>query len=1048
MKSLSAEYVQTLGGSVVSASPKEGVHDRTPELHPVFEALTTDGCGRVHILCAEPGMGKTTLISRALEERASGGAKTRFEDLMSLGHAEVLARLSELLRWSRKRIAEGNAVVLGFDNVPPSDEAEADLLVRSFRSMVASGITLILGMLPEGETLVEQYGEATCFWSYDLRMPRPSDAGEALIFDEYARGVPALAGALARISPEGMRRVMSDPGYLQAYASVVEESLRPGIMNDERRLRAALLLFGHGSFSEVTACVGSVEAELWRMLARDAPLFGIDVASRTFCCAGADVPDGLAPVYGRLQSIVSAWPNMVVEIVEHLARRDDYARAATVSLMCESAVDRSRLAFEWAAEFVNAGELGVVTDALECVRKKGVLGMEGFDEADAIVWSLTRPVGHVLEKFASTFPNACSAGREAQTAAIGVACRALLAKVAWPEDMPPHGRENPIANALMLHGNVVHLIANGRLDEAYTLLIDVPSRLETTTLVTTLLEMDFVLCSLLMGIVPSPNDRDALRRSRELIEQMGLAGLAGAHDALLPLGVLLGGRKPAITTFEAQVHHASRMGDSLLHGAYLLAAAVLDVRTGAFVRAHVRFGQARKQFTAAQATFFTKVAHLLDICVRLQLSERVTRAEITSCRGSGRSLGKVVAVLLAAVSSKRTSGRPMGSGRWDLSDCPREMHWIMNIITSDFGQLSQKVRDVLPTVWSEALQKGAADVDALADELANTVPVLPSPNVDLTLLPVLEEQRVSNELMGKRIAIRMLGGMEVRVDNRIVGNNSLERRRARTMLAFLAAIPGHVAKRFAIMESVWPEYDYETANRCVYSATTVLRTEMSRMLGDVDGPTVVASNKTDRTLSLNAALIVCDVDLFEERARKVLDSEGDDRLIVSLCRELEDLYRGGLFVPPTDGAGIVAARARELRDLYSDAMIAGAQAARRIELKMLACRFAKRAHEADDIREDAMSTLLSALCEAGRHVEAEQLYEQYVSHVVDVTRRPPSRNMRKEVSTFSHRGLEKGKSKSRAGRREANRKQAEIIEVRLAPPAEQLSFNLGDLAAG
>ena len=100
-------------------------------------------------------------------------------------------------------------------------------------------------------------------------------------------------------------------------------------------------------------------------------------------------------------------------------------------------------------------------------------------------------------------------------------------------------------------------------------------------------------------------------------------------------------------------------------------------------------------------------------------------------------------------------------------------------------------------------------------------------------------------------------------------------------------------------------------------------------------------------------------------------------------------------MPPTDGLGIVGARARELQGLYVDAMVAGAEAAMRTDMKSVACRFARKAHEGDAMREDAVRVLLVALCDAGRQVEAVQAYERYVSCVVDVTRRPPSRGLRK-----------------------------------------------------
>ena len=260
----------------------------------------------------------------------------------------------------------------------------------------------------------------------------------------------------------------------------------------------------------------------------------------------------------------------------------------------------------------------------------------------------------------------------------------------------------------------------------------------------------------------------------------------------------------------------------------------------------------------------------------------------------------------------------------------------------------------------------------------------------------------------------------------------------RILIALLACLPGHAAKRFTIMESVWPEHDYETALRCVYSATSVLRAEICGLLKGVSGTDVVASNKSERTVLLKMDMVSCDVDAFEEKARSVLDGMENERLMVTLCRGVEDLYKGDLFVPPTDGAGVMESRARELRELFADAMVAGAQAAVRTEQPIVACRFARKAHETDPMREDAVRVLLVALCGAGRQVEAEQVYEQYVSHVVDVTRRPPSRSLRKVVgSLLLGRGNEGTTRRSGAAEREHG------VQLHHDEGPEQLSFDLG-----
>ena len=165
-------------------------------------------------------------------------------------------------------------------------------------------------------------------------------------------------------------------------------------------------------------------------------------------------------------------------------------------------------------------------------------------------------------------------------------------------------------------------------------------------------------------------------------------------------------------------------------------------------------------------------------------------------------------------------------------------------------------------------------------------------------------------------------------------------------------------------------------------------------------------------------------------------------MAVSLCRDVEELYKGDFIVPSTDGAGIMLARATELRTLFADAMIAGSEAALGLGMRTLACRFARKAYDADSMREDAIRTLVTALCGAGRHIEARRYYDRYVSRVVKSARRPPSRRLREVVEDLLS-GVSYKDSAER--KREASpAKPIEIVETHAVLPVGQLQLNLGN----
>lgn len=1038
MGSINEDYVSTLavygsGAEAANSQPEQEGWNGTNR-HEGAEEAPADPSEPFRewesaiIICAEPGMGRTSLLAKGMECRAKLGAHTRYEDYAHMQPMEAIEAMVELVAWCRGEALSGNEVAIAMDNLPAGDEADAERQVQLCRAMLGAGASIMMAVLPEGESIAELFGEATCYWSSNLRTRRPSGEASARLYDQFVQGVPALSAAISHVANVSPASVMEDPGYQQTYIDIVGSSLRPSLMGEERRLRFILILFGHGTFAEVADVLGGVEADVWRFLARDAPFFGVNSRQESFSCAGASMISGVTPLISMIGDYAAENPELVVKVLRQLASRGSFTRAAAISRLCPSDYDRCSLVLEWAAEFVDAGEVHAVKDAIEKAQAQGWTDAAGFAEAACIVDTLdsSRYVPCDIARIASAKAPCVDAFRS---------CRMLLRDATWCLPSPESDASRPIEEALSLHGRAIALITGGQLEDAYVLLLDVPARLRGNTVTAAMLEMDFVFCSLLMGIAPSSADLDSLDRSYELLCRANLSAMAGVHETILSVGTLLAGRGASMPSFEANIHRAERRGDIIIQAIYLIAAALVDVRARALLRAHVRLGQAMSLFNTAGAAYLVKVTHLLDICVRLQLSERVTRTEIASCKGAGRPLDKVVTIILAATSSKR-SRRPVGSGRWDAYACPRDVHWILCVLVNDFGSLSHQVREVLPKTWGLSLQQSTCEVDGLVEKVS----MLAARRQDETIAQkALTKSDDGTANMGeRRVHINMLGGLEVLADGVPISGNVLERRRAKSMLALLACLPGHAAKRFTIMESVWPEHDYETALRCVYSATSVLRAEICGLLNGVSGTQVVASNKSERTVLLKMDMVSCDVDAFEDKARSVLDGMENERLMVTLCREVEDLYKGDLFVPPTDGAGVMESRARELRELFADAMVAGAQAAMRTEQPIVACRFARKAHETDSMREDAVRVLLVALCGAGRQVEAEQVYEQYVSHVVDVTRRPPSRSLRKVVGN-----LLLGRGNEGTTRRLGTAERERAAQLRHDEGPEQLSFDLG-----
>lgn len=381
---------------------------------------------------------------------------------------------------------------------------------------------------------------------------------------------------------------------------------------------------------------------------------------------------------------------------------------------------------------------------------------------------------------------------------------------------------------------------------------------------------------------------------------------------------------------------------------------------------------------------------------------------------------------------------------------PRSSMWLVNVLSGDCGELSVAFERAMPDAWKRALahmtcgnaweipvpvmpdataaaavEKGdganaaRAPIPANAGEGAETAPAganekrsdfatgLAADSDASAGLPVSQSlanwdgRDSATAIAGPTIEtahrgsveIHLLGGLCVKVNGRELDTRVLERRRAKSLLMLLATIPDHQIRRYAAIESVWPELDYASGTQRLYEATSVIRTRISKKGGKTLRP--ILTNRAAHSLSLNPDCVAVDVDRFVEIAHRALASEGNDRLVVSLCRQVEGFYRGDLEVPTEDGLGTATKRRSQLQSLFIDCMVAGSLAALRLGRRLAAARFARRAYALQDTREDVMACFVRSLCATGRSAEAEHEYRKFAVRMVDMHRRPPSRMLRK-----------------------------------------------------
>ncbi len=1014
------------------------------------------------VLCAEPGMNAEAVVAQIVSIESAGTTKIRMDDYGGMGTEATIKLLGDAVRWCRSARATSETLVICL-HLSCGDEADMETELRLVRKMVTLGAMVLIVGLPDIEPFAEAYDEATRYWSCDLQtsVVLGQTHVEKVVgsHGDLTHDIPLLVEAVERMSAAAWDAPLTDPHYQEAYCMVAEGALREGLINEELRLRCAMFLLGHGTLDELREICGQVDDALWRTLPRDAPFFGVDVLGGAFDCACSHVSDSMAVMYPVLLERVECWPELVRHATGLLVGRGDLTRAALVTMLCSDDEMRCEMGVEHASEFVNVGEVGVVVDALS--QRPQPLPV-GYDGARCLLWAAQ---GTHMGRWPD-MPIDSAVAVEARRAQLACWCRDLASGTdmevrddpafleAIPTggepapaegDVPTHAERTPkveedlLAEALLAHGSVVRLMAQGRFEEAYMVALDAPGRSRDGTVVGSLLLCDYVFCALVTGTRLGSQEQLSFDSSGEFLQRAGLKTLRALHEAAIPLAGVLMGRCVHETMLEAMAQRAARHGATVLQGFFMLGCAVGDLRGGALARGHVRLGRARTLFDSVGVTYWAKVASLLDIALQTTLGSCPARKEIRACRSGMESLDAVVELVYASCYPEHKDAM-RGISRWTARGCPKDVLWLVNVLSRDCADLSKRFRDLMPLGWQDAVGRALRGVEDIFWEHPSGKAEVPSQAPGTGDRP---HRNAVTEGVGQAIEVMLLGGFETRIKGRLLSGRQLERRRAKSMLTLLSCVPGHVAKRYTIMESIWPEYDYQSAKKCLYSATSVLRAELCLDEGEGKAPSVIVSNKAEGTVAIDPEYLICDVDMFEDRAHRVMDSEGDDRHIVALCREIEELYKGDLCIPATDGMGIVARRAKELRDLYADVMIAGADAATRLGMKMLACRFARRAHVSDSMREDAVRALVTAFCAAGRQLEAQRCYESYASKVIDVTRRPPSRRLRKVVEDLV-RNPDRTELGQRARLRQNGRKTAvEIVRSHAAMPAGQLALDLG-----
>lgn len=217
------------------------------------------------------------------------------------------------------------------------------------------------------------------------------------------------------------------------------------------------------------------------------------------------------------------------------------------------------------------------------------------------------------------------------------------------------------------------------------------------------------------------------------------------------------------------------------------------------------------------------------------------------------------------------------------------------------------------------------------------------------------------------LRIRLLGGLAVHLDGRDISGDFLRRRKVRKLLCLLALNVGREVPRERVVQALWPEKDYLSAVKNLYSVWSSLRL----LLAVGEGCPYL--ERSQGGYILEDAHVTVDVSRVRDLCRTLRLDTPDPAAWRTLLADFDDLATGILL--PAESACPVILREREaLASRMVDALLSSAEKLLAAGESSLALEFATRALEQGQEREDAYYLNMRCLLACGQREAAIGMY--------------------------------------------------------------------------
>lgn len=960
-------------------SPYEGLFSHSLTVGHFIDSAMRD---RILVLCAEPGMGKTTLMRELRAQSEYRGWK--YYDFSLCGYtpkdaSAYIARKSYDISRCKNSIKQR---IVFFDDVPESDEAQVVKQARAFSRLRAAGCAVVVACLPEAAQLIEEIPNCLVFSALELLLdesnsPAPESAKRKAA--KLTRGVPLLVGSLREEMLCGDTTKLSI-GYQEALLSLIFDTVRETLCHEELIARSTLLLLGKGTFQDIETVLGKRALEYMPYFEANVPYFGVDNKGKRFSCILNSRADLLEDCVPKLKQYVPFMMAYLQKIALLLKERHEYKR---LSLACTLLGE----AYSWnlvlpdAAELIDAGETHLVSNVFLTTRNRDVLSRTGMRALEHALSCVVQ--GRTQNK---DFDDTVSAKSIASPESLVNACALLAsARMLVVKPLPflagDIDEQSSMVQRLMLHRQVFSLVRVGRLADAYRLLsLEIHDDCKMT-LSSACITIDREILRILLGI-PQPASSVRLDEALGFLRTSDVMGLRSYIGIVQSLRLIEQEETDVASIYQVERYasQAEERGDVIAQVVELLAVSILDLRNKAYPRAYVHANNALVLAQKVRCDYLAETGFILSGVSRFMLGESPKEQETRPVVNP--SLYEAYKVIVNAMDSFSGCGS-LKEPRMSAESAPQNALWLIRALVKGIGQFSDELAKCIPESWKRAmgasLQKNSGSINPHSHETQHEIQ------------HETQKEAGSTQASPHRgIRLSILGGFSVTVNGVPVPESMFGKRYAKLLLIYLALSRKHTAPRHAIIDALWPNCTYGAGVEKIYQATRVIRQAIAS-IDETCNP--IISIRGEKTVMLNDQIFTVDIDRFEEIAR-IVPTVTDDEELVHLAQEVRCLYRGDVYVPTDDAFSYVETVRRNFCQKYIDIMTIGSEAALRLERYKLAVLLAENAVLVDEYKESSIIALVKAMRACGRSAEAQRCYDDYVRRCLQQENRIPSKELR------------------------------------------------------